>query len=141
MPKTTRKGTVRREELPSTLKKSPPKAQRTFAKAHDNAVEQYGEGERAHRTAIAAVKHSYEKVGDRWEPKKRKGPSDAQDARRGPAARRGGKTAGGVDVFGHTRQELLDRAKRLGITGRHEMNKEELGRAIASRESSRSRSR
>jgi hypothetical protein len=87
------------------------------------------------------VKHSYEKVGDHWEPKKRKGPSDAQDARRGAAARRGGKTAGGVDVFGHTRQELLDRAKRLEISGRHDMNKEELGRAIASRESSRSRSR
>jgi cation transport regulator ChaB len=141
MPKTTRQGTVKREELPSTLKKSPPKAQRTFAKAHDSAVKQYGEGERAHRTAIAAVKHSYEKVGDRWEPKKRKGPSDAQDARTGPAARRGGKTAGGVDVFGHTRQELLDRAKRLDIKGRHDMNKEELGRAIASRESSRSRAR
>ena len=58
----------------------------------------------------------------------------------GAAARRGGKTAGGVDVLGHTRQELLDRAKGLDIVGRHDMNKEELGRAIASREASRSRS-
>ena len=39
-----------RSTLPSTLKRSPPKAQRTWAKAHDSAVQAYGEGERAHRT-------------------------------------------------------------------------------------------
>jgi cation transport regulator ChaB len=139
MPKMTSKNTPRREELPGTLKRSPAKAQRTFAKVHDNAVEQYGEGERAHRTAFAAVKHSYEKVGDHWEPKKQKGPSDAQDAKTGAAARAGGRTAGGVDVLGHTRAELLERAKRLGITGRHRMNKEDLGAAISKREASRSR--
>ena len=139
MPKMARKKEPRTEELPSTLRRSPAKAQRTFAEVHDNAVEQYGEGERAHRTAFAALKHSYEKVGDRWVPKKHKGPSDAQDAKTGAAARAGGRTAGGVDVFGHTRAELLERAKRLGITGRHRMNKEDLGAAIAKRESSRSR--
>src|SRR3954454_20788326 len=53
-----------REELPGTLKRSPKKAQRTWIEAHDSAVESYGEGERAHRTAFAAVKHSFEKVGD-----------------------------------------------------------------------------
>lgn len=33
------------EEMPGTIKRSPPKAQRTWAKAHDGAVETYGEGE------------------------------------------------------------------------------------------------
>lgn len=47
MPKTTSRGAAKKSELPSTLKKSPPKAQRTFAKAHDAAAEEYGEGERA----------------------------------------------------------------------------------------------
>ncbi|MGI8535266.1 MAG: ChaB family protein, partial [Mycobacteriales bacterium] len=61
MPKTTRSGKARQDELPSTLQRSPDKAQRTFAKAHDAAAEQYGEGERAHRTAYSAVKHSFEK--------------------------------------------------------------------------------
>ncbi len=139
MPKMAGGKRPRKDELPSTVRRSPEKAQRTFAEVHDNAVEQYGEGERAHRTAFAALKHSYEKVGDRWEPKKRKGPSDAQDAKTGAAARAGGRTAGGVDVFGHTRSELLARAKRLDITGRHRMNKEDLGAAIAKREASRSR--
>jgi cation transport regulator ChaB len=55
--------------LPDTLKRSPAKAQRTWAKAHDSAVEEYGDGERAHRVAFAALKHSFEKVGDHWEPK------------------------------------------------------------------------
>jgi hypothetical protein len=139
MPKTTRSGQPKREELPRTIQRSPAKAQRTFAKVHDRAAEQYGDGERAHRTAFDALKHSYEKVGDRWVPKKRKGPSDAQAARRGPDARPRRQTAGGVDVRGHTRAELLERAKRLDIRGRHRMNKEDLGAAIAKRESSRSR--
>ncbi|MDI5942299.1 ChaB family protein, partial [Micromonospora sp. DH15] len=49
-----------REVLPSTLRRSPEKAQRTWEKTHDSAVETYGEGERAHRTAFAAVKHEFE---------------------------------------------------------------------------------
>ena len=49
-----------KDEMPSTILRSPKKAQRTWAKAHDSAVETYGEGERAHRTAYAALKHSFE---------------------------------------------------------------------------------
>lgn len=74
MPKTTKSGGAKKDELPSTLRRSSPKAQRTFAKAHDAAAEQYGSEERAHRVAYAAVKHSYEKVGDHWEAKERRAP-------------------------------------------------------------------
>jgi cation transport regulator ChaB len=69
MPKTTKQGKAKRSELPDTIKRSDAKAQRTFAKAHDSAAEEYGEGERAHRVAYAALKHTHEKVGDHWEPK------------------------------------------------------------------------
>jgi cation transport regulator ChaB len=62
--------------MPSTLQRSPEKAQRTWSKAHDSAVETYGEDERAHRTAFAALKHTHQKVGDHWEPKDTAGPSD-----------------------------------------------------------------
>ena len=135
MPKTTRSGRPKQSELPSTLRKSPPKAQRTFAKAHDAAVEEYGEGERAHRTAYAALKHSYEKVGDRWVPKKEKGPSDPRSERSTAEKRRGvGETYGGVDAEGHTKQELYERAKRLGVEGRSKMSKRELARAIAKKQ-------
>jgi hypothetical protein len=121
-----------RDELPGTLRRSPKKAQDTWSETHDSAVETYGEGERAHRTAFASLKHSFEKVADHWEPKRVKGPSD-------PRARVGGRavreerlpTAGGVDVIGHTREELLERAKRLGIRGRSRMTKLQLGQAIA----------
>jgi cation transport regulator ChaB len=67
-----------REVLPGTLKRSPKKAQETWIKAHDSAAETYGDGRRAHQTAYSALKHSYEKVGDHWEEKVRKGPSDEQ---------------------------------------------------------------
>lgn len=120
-----------REKMPSTLKRSPAKAQRTWAKAHDSAVETYGEGERAHRTAFSALKHSFEKTGDRWVPKKRKGPSDPR-ARKGAAAARSGKgeTFGGIDYAGRTKQELVARARRQGISGATRMDKKELARAL-----------
>jgi cation transport regulator ChaB len=120
-----------RDEMPATVKRSPAKARRTWAKTHDSAVETYGEGERAHRTAFAALKHSFEKVGDRWQPKKAKGPSDPQAAKSGRSARRGGRTFGGVDVVGNTRKALYQRARKLGVKGRSSMSKEDLAEAIA----------
>ncbi|HZM31985.1 MAG TPA: ChaB family protein [Acidimicrobiales bacterium] len=120
---------TRNEDLPGTLRRSPAKAQRTYAEALDAAHDTYDDEERAHRTAYSALKHSYEKVGDHWEPKSRKGPSDPGAARAGPSP--AGETAGGVDVEGHTRDELYERAKDLGIRGRSAMTKLELAQAIA----------
>ncbi len=126
MPKTSKSGKPKKRELPSTLQRSGKKAQRTFAKAHDSAVDEYGEGERAHRVAYSALKHSYKKVGDRWERKKGKGPSDAKAAGgRGTKA----KTAGGVDANA-SKQELMDQARRLDVSGRSKMTKDELVKAL-----------
>ena len=126
---------TQRDRLPSTLARSPKKAQETFTKTHDSAVETYGEGERAHRTAFASLKHSFEKVGDHWEPKKRKGPSDPQAAKSGKAARKGtGRTYTGVDAVGNTKQELYERARKLGIKGRSRMSKSELAEAIGKKQ-------
>jgi cation transport regulator ChaB len=121
-----------RKELPGTLKRSPKKAQETWIETHDSAVESYGEGERAHRTAFSSLKHSFEKVDDHWEKKDERGPSDPRAARGGAAARRGeGETFGGVDVIGNSKAELYRRAQRLGVEGRSRMDKKELARAIA----------
>src|SRR4051794_15807826 len=139
MPKTNKNGTAKKDELPSTLKKSPAKAQRTFAKAHDSAADEYGEGERAHRVAYSALKHSFEKVGDHWEPKDEKGPSDERARSGGPNAK--GKTAGGVDA-NSSKKHLLDVARRLDVSGRSSMTKDELVAAIEkanNRESARNR--
>jgi len=130
MPKTNKSGSAKKDELPGTLQRSPKKAQRTFAKAHDSAVEEYGEGERAHRVAYGALKHTFEKKGDHWVPKDGKGPSDPRS--KNPDARRNkGKTFGGVDFEGHTKKELYDRAAKLGVPGRSKMSKAELAEAIA----------
>jgi cation transport regulator ChaB len=122
-----------KEDLPDTIKRSSSKAQRTYSKALDSAHEEYGSEERAHRVAYAALKHSFEKVGDHWEPKGkgRKGPSDPR-AKKGRGG--GGRSAGGVDVEGKSRDELYTRAKKLGVKGRSNMNKVELGRAIAAKQ-------
>jgi cation transport regulator ChaB len=116
-----------KEELPSTLRRSPRKAQETWSKAHDHAVETYGEGERAHRTAFSALKHTFEKVGDHWEPKDEKGPSDERARSGGPNAK--GETAEGVDANA-SKKHLLDVARRLDISGRSKMTKDELVSAI-----------
>lgn len=130
MPKTTKSGKPKQSELPSTLRRSSAEAQRTWAKAHDSAVETYGEGERAHRTAYSALKHKFEKKGDRWVKKNGKGPSDPRA--KDPKAREGrSKSYGGVDVEGNSRDELYARAKKLGIEGRSRMSKGELAEAIA----------
>jgi len=132
MPKMTRGGKVKKSELPDTLKRSPAKAQRQFAKTHDSAAEQYGEGERAHRTAYASLKHNFEKVGDHWEQKDEPGPSDPR-SKKSTAEKRAGKgeTYGGVDAEGNTKAELYERARTLGVEGRSRMSKRELARAIA----------
>ncbi|GAA1977134.1 ChaB family protein [Nocardioides panacihumi] len=130
-----------KQELPSTLERSSRKAQRTWIKAHDAAVEEYGEGERAHRTAFSALKHSFEKVGDHWEAKAEIGPSDRQAEKSGAAARRGGPTAEGVDANA-SKAHLMDVARRLEIQGRSTMAKGELVEAIMRanrRESARAR--
>lgn len=123
------------EELPSTLARSPKHAQAIWSAAHDSAVESYGEGERAHRTAFAALKHDYEKVGDRWEKKAEPGPSDD-------------KAAGGADSSAETedgvnanapKTHLQDLAKRLDITGRSSMTKAELVEAIKKENAKRTR--
>jgi len=115
------------EELPSTLERSPKHAQAIWSKAHDSAVQEYGEGERAHRTAFAALKHEYEKVGDHWEKKDSSGPSDAQAE--GGADRSEKQTQEGVDANA-SKEHLLDVAKKLDISGRSSMNKDELIDAI-----------
>jgi hypothetical protein len=95
-------------------------------------VEEYGEGERAHRTAFAALKHGFEKVGDHWEGKDEKGPSDPQAKQSGAAARnRPKQTHGGVNVEGNTKEQLYERAKKAGVKGRSSMSKSELADAIA----------
>ena len=119
-------------ELPGTLQRSSRKAQRTYARTLEHAEQEYGKGERASRTAIAALKHSFEKVGDHWEKKDRPGPSDPRARQSTAAARKGnGETFGGVDVEGNTKRELYARARALDIVGRSRMSKEQLARAIS----------
>jgi cation transport regulator ChaB len=53
-------------ELPATLRRSCQEAQDTFTKAHDSAVQVYGEGDQADRAAFTALKQTFEKRGDHW---------------------------------------------------------------------------
>ena len=126
MPKTNKKGQPKTGELPKPIRRSGKKAQRTFAKAHDAALEQYGDEERAHRVAYAALKHTHEKVGRRWEKKATPGPSDPQ-AEGGKDTNR--ETAGGVDANA-SKAHLYDIAKRLKVPGRSTMSKSQLVEAI-----------
>ena len=122
--------TKEKERLPATLKRSPVKAQDTFMHTLESAEEVHGDGEAAHRIAFASLKHSFEKVGDHWEPKDERGPSDAQDAKRGVEARTSTTpTAGGVNANA-TKAHLLDIAQRLNVVGRTRMTKDELVSAI-----------
>jgi cation transport regulator ChaB len=108
-----------KKEMPKTLRRSPEKAQRTWAKTHDSAVRTYGEGERAHRTAYSSLKHSFEKVGDQWEPKGHKGPSDPRAKKPTREARAG-------------KGETL--SSSAAPEGTSKMTKKDLARAIAKKQ-------
>ena len=127
MAKQTAKKTDKGADIPSTIQRSGKKAQDTWSAAHDSAVDSYGEGERAHRTAFSALKHTHEKVGDHWEPKEEYGPSDEQ-------AEHGNRdgdlpTAGGVDANA-SKKHLQELARRLDVKGRSTMTKDELVDAL-----------
>jgi hypothetical protein len=148
----TRNGSVQTDELPSTLRRSPKKAQETFAKARDAAVEGYGVGRRASQTAYAALKHKFEKVGDHWEAKPsgrsarpRKGPASGPvRGGRMSAVAQGGRSAqakttargkrphdatDGVDINA-SKAHLYDVARRLDVAGRSSMSRQQLVHAI-----------
>ena len=97
----------KKEDLPSTLERSPSKVQRTYEKTLDNAHDEYGSEERAHRTAWASVKNVAEKKGDHWEVK------DADGSSSGP-----------------TKDELYEKAKQQDVEGRSNMSKDELKKAV-----------
>ncbi|MEU5566492.1 ChaB family protein [Micromonospora musae] len=119
-----------RDDVPSTVARSDDKAVRTYKKTLESAEETYGDGERAHRTAYASLKHTHEKVGDHWEPKERPGPSDPQAEQGTPASRdRTRPTAQGVDANA-SRDHLEDVARRVGVEDPQRLGKGDLVRAI-----------
>jgi hypothetical protein len=119
-----------RKDVPSTVARSDDKAVRTYKKTLESAEDTYGDGERAHRSAFAALKHTHEKVGDHWEPKEHRGPSDPQAAQGAPRAldqRR--ETAQGVDVNA-SKGHLDDVARKVGISQPENLSKDDLVREI-----------
>ena len=125
MPKTSQQGNAKETEIPQTLQRSDEKAQRTWAKAYDSAMDEYDDESRAAQTAWAALKRTHEKVGDSWQPKDDPGPSDS----RAEGGRQSGDTAGGVNANA-TKDELYEQAQELGVDGRSTMSKEELVDAL-----------
>ena len=126
MPKTTKSGDAKQSEIPSTLQRSDEKAQRTFAKAHDSAMDSYDDEQRANQVAWAAVKHTHEKIGDHWEQRTSSGPLDKHA--------KGGRddkhpTRGGVNENA-SKSELYEKARKAGIDGRSNMSKDELVDAL-----------
>ncbi len=94
-----------KEDLPSTLERSPDKVQRTYEKTLDSAHEQYGDEERAHRTAWASVKNVAEKHRAHWKVKGASGGSP-------------------------TKAELYEQARRLDVPVRSNMSKDEPHKAV-----------
>ena len=119
-----------RADVPSTIARSDDKAVRTYKKTLESAEDSYGDGERAHRTAFSALKHTHEKVGDHWEPKERNGPSDPHAERRTPESRTDDHpTAQGVDANA-SKKHLVELADRLGLDLPKRSTKAELVEAI-----------
>ncbi len=116
-------------ELPKTLQRSEKHAQEVWMETLKSAIETYGgDSGRTRRVAFAALKHQYEKRGDRWVKKGWKGPSDPQAAR-GPATRHKSTdeprapTAGGkvARTENEARQKAKEARKEYSRARRKEM--------------------
>jgi hypothetical protein len=115
-----------RDDVPSTVARSDDKAVRTYKKTLESAEESYGSGRRAQQTAYASLKHTHEKVGDRWEPKEENGPSDERAERSAPDSRDSdAPTAGGVDANA-SNEHLVEVAERLDVKAPTRRTKDEL---------------
>jgi ChaB/Rho termination factor, N-terminal domain len=126
MPSEHQQAEKMRADVPSTIARSDDKAVRTYKKTLESAEDSYDDGERAHRAAFGALKHTYEKVGDHWEPKEQAGPSDQQAEQKAPDSLEQPKeTAEGVDAQA-SKAHLVDVAKKVGVTGATRMRKAEL---------------
>ena len=64
--KTSRSGQSHTGKPPCTLRRSSKEAQETFTKAHDSAVQTYGEGDQADRPRTRCSSSRFEKRGDHW---------------------------------------------------------------------------
>ena len=60
----------RDDGLSATLRRSCREAQEAFTRAHNEAVQAYGEGDQAYRAAFTALKQEFEKRGDHWIPRR-----------------------------------------------------------------------
>jgi cation transport regulator ChaB len=122
--------------LPSTLERSPKKAQDTYEKTLEHAEAEYdGDEARAHRVAWGSVKNSFEKVGDHWEAKDEPGPSDPRSIQPHNTKIAGkGETFGGVDMLHHTKDELEARAHDLGVEHTSHLTRADLAREIAKKQ-------
>ncbi|MGE5526560.1 MAG: ChaB family protein [Rhodospirillaceae bacterium] len=120
---TSRRAGRDRTEIPQTILRSDKHAQRLWKKAHDSAVKTYGEGERPHRVAFAALKHEYEKKGDKWVRKAHKGPSDPQAAR-GPTTPRKSTDEPRAPTAGGKIAKTAGEAKKKARQARKEYSRE-----------------
>ena len=115
--------------LPSTLERSPKHAQDIYEKTLESAEATYkGDEARAHRAAWGAVKHSFEKIEDHWEPKDQPGPSDPRSRSAGPHP--AGASYGGVEMLSRSKQQLVELAHERGIKTSAKMTKSDLAQAI-----------
>lgn len=93
--------------IPRTVAHSTAHAKTIWRKAHDRAVETYGDTKTAHRVAYAALKHQYAKQGNRWVRKSKK-PSDSRATRSSASSM--GRTIGNISVAG---RRVLRTTKRI----------------------------
>jgi len=118
-------------DLPATLARSPERAAKIYEKTLVSAEATYHDEKAAHRVAWGAVKNDFEKVGHHWEAKEHGGPSDERAKQPHDAKiAEHGATHGGIDVEGHTREELRAKVREQGIAGTSRMTKDELAHEL-----------
>ena len=105
--------------------------QQTWSKKRERQYEHIKQGEKKRGTSTKRAKEIAARTVNKERARSGEARSSSRTSRRDmPSSRRGGQRSGTNRQKGRTKEQLYNEAKRMNISGRSKMNKQQLQRAV-----------
>jgi hypothetical protein len=105
--------------------------QQTWNKKRERQYEHIKQGEKKRGTSTKRAKEIAARTVNKERARSGEARSSSRTSRRDmPSSRRGGQRSGTNRQKGRTKEQLYNEAKRMNISGRSKMNKQQLQRAV-----------
>ncbi len=105
--------------------------QQSWSKKRERQYEHVKQGAKKRGTSTKRAKEIAARTVNKERARSGEARSSSRSSRRDmPSSRRGGQRSGTNRPKGRTKEQLYNEAKRMGISGRSKMNKQQLQRAV-----------